>query len=324
MSSCLYCGRELEDRPRSREHIVPACIGGAGSLVTRLVCDPCNELMSGTVDIAFCRDWFISSSRLTVGVENRGKPPVHLMGRLDWDREEDALNFVTREGITIFRISNTPDGRPRIVIGIDDGDQTLVDAARRVLAERFAGIPVINGPGEWTDYELGLAQSVIDAGPAYSLTAEIDVTAWDRQIVKMALGLSAVILGEPYIRSESAEQLRSFVFEPSADVRAQMKLRGSTGIGELTSPPQATAALHPGGDEHLFVLMRSGPDVAFVANLFGQYENIVRVAEAGPYSDSLPGELLVGVAWVVDAVAKTVRGPVPVETLVLEASEDTA
>jgi hypothetical protein len=95
-----------------------------------------------------------------------------------------------------------------------------------------------------------------------------------------------------------------------------MNLRGRGGV--LLSTPTATAVMHPGNDEHLFVLIASGRSIGFAANLFGRFENIVEVDDSGRFVDRLPKEIP-GLAWVVEPARKVTRGPLAVAELISEA-----
>lgn len=95
-----------------------------------------------------------------------------------------------------------------------------------------------------------------------------------------------------------------------------MGLRGRG--GPLVSDPMVTKYIHPGGDEHLFVLHGTGPRLGFTANLFGRFENIVLLEENSKFSARLPSFLEDyerGLAWVVDPVKKTSEGPLAIATM---------
>jgi len=87
---------------------------------------------------------------------------------------------------------------------------------------------------------------------------------------------------------------------------------GLRGRAPLASSPPITQYIHPGGDDHLFVLTATGPQLGFDANLFGRFENVLLLDESGKFADRLPGlkdHVAKGLAWVVDPAEKMTRGP---------------
>lgn len=305
---CFYCGLTKPAAESSDEHIVPSCIGGSRNVtLTDRVCSACNSFMGDNVDRPFCRDWFIESARLLAGVAHRGKRPAIFMGQLDWARPERVGVYLLEGGAHIWVIDGT-DSQRRLAIGIDETKPEIVDAVRKVIKQKFAGLPVVNDASPHTAYETELAAAVIAQGASIPLRNEISVVAWHREIVKMALGLSCQTLGDSYLRSGGADLLRAFLRENDPDKRARIPLRGHAGIGSNTEP-RLTQFWHPGGDEHLLALISTGDRIGFAVNLFGKYENLVEVDATGSFHSLLPGTAFKGVCWVVDPEAKTTEGP---------------
>jgi hypothetical protein len=132
----------------------------------------------------------------------------------------------------------------------------------------------------------------------------------------MALGLACLQFGDEFVASADADRLRAFLRENDADKRAAMGLRGFVGVGDQMTPT-LTALWHPGGDEHLFGLVEGGGAVAFVANLFGKFENLVEVTRDPRFLGRLAGGHLRGVCWIVDPDSKTTTPATPVEQLIV-------
>jgi len=317
--TCFYCGKAQPAEESSDEHIVPTSIGGTrNATLTDEVCRTCNAFMSEHVDLPFSRDWLIESARLLAGITNKGKEPVLRMGRLEWARPESASVFVTQEGVSIFVVDGTPDGRKRLLIGLDDSKPDLVEHTRKVIKARFAGIPVANDASSvGKPYEEGIIEAIRSLGTRLPLKIELSIVAWHREFVKIALGLACKVLGAPFITSDDAQRLREFLFEDDYEKRAAMQLRGVVGVGTADVTPRLTSTWHPGGEEHLFALLAVPNELglAFVGNLFGKYENTIQVSTGLRFNDLLPNGPLRGAAWIVDGGAKTTTGPLPLSQL---------
>jgi len=316
---CFYCGKPKPPEESSDEHIVPASIGGTrNATLTDEVCRACNAYMSEHVDLPFSRDWFIESARLLAGITNKGKQPVARMGVLRWDRPEKVSVFVTEMGASIFVVDGTPDGQKRLLIAFDEHNPELVEHTRKILKGRFAGIPVANDASAiGKPYENELTQAVMGLGGSLPVQNEISIVAWHREFVKISLGLACKALGQPFIQSEDARLLRSFLFEDEPEKRAALRLRGVVGVGTADVTPRLTATWHPGGEEHLFALLAvpNGLGLAFVGNLFGKYENTIQLSPDIRFNELLPTGPLRGAAWIVDGTAKSTIGPVPLSQL---------
>lgn len=313
--NCFYCGIERPDAERSDEHIIPSCVGGNRNVtLTRDVCGTCNGFMGQNVDQPFCRDWFIEAVRLLVGVKHRGKRPAAFMGTITWGRPERAAFYQLERGAALVHIVGT-DGAGRLVALLDPNDKELVAIVQNAIKAKFSRLPVINEEPGHDAYNDGLVNDLIALGNQFNLKNRISIAAWDRELVKMALGLASQTFGTAFIGSPSADRLRAFLHEQDANRRAALGLRGSVGIANDTTP-RLTAAWHPGADEHLFCLVETDARVAFVANLFGRFENFVEIGDDAAFLGRLPGRNIKGLSWVVDAEAKTTTAATPIETII--------
>lgn len=313
---CFYCGFDKPDAEQSDEHVIPSCIGGNRNVtLTRDVCGTCNGYMGKHVDQPFCRDWFIEAVRLLAGVKHRGKRPVTFMGNIGWARPERAGYYQLERGAALVHVVGA-DGGGRLLALLDPNDKELVSIVQNAIKAKFAGLPVINAQPPGTDaYNDGLVQDLMALGNQYNLQNQVSIVAWDRELVKMALGLAALTFGESFVTSGAADRLRAFLHEQDADRRAALGLRGSVGIANDTTP-KLTAAWHPGGDEHLFGLIETDARIALVANLFGRFENFVEVSDDVTLLGVLPGRHIKGVIWLVDPDAKTTTAATPLEDVI--------
>ncbi len=317
---CFYCGQMKPKSESSGEHIIPSSIGGTkNGTFTDQVCAACNKFAGYEVDLPFSRDFFIAAARLIAGIKHRGKRPALFMGTVTWDRPERLEVHQLESGASIFVIDGG-DGVRRLGVALDESDPEMVAAVQNVIKNRFAGMRVVNDESPHTQYELELASGLERLGQKLNVANSISIVAWHRELVKMALGLSCLTFGDAYITSAHANVLRTFLREPDPDKRARIPVRGTVGIAPNTTPA-ITGFWHPGGEEHLFALIQAGSGgVAFVANLFGKYENTVEVDPGGSYASMLPGTILKGVCWVIDGNSKQTKGPAPVEQVMLAAT----
>ena len=309
---CFYCGLPKPAEESSDEHIVPSCIGGSRNVtLTDQVCGECNAFMSKHVDLPFARDWFIEAARLLAGVKHRRKPPVMYMGQIRWDREEQAHLTVAENGLAIIEVRHDEFVPARLVVALDESKPEMIEQFRTLWKARFKGQPVINAGG-WTPSarEREVIEALMALPQPYSVGGKISITAWHREVAKMALGLACQSL-PGFVGSSGATRLRKFVFENDHEKREAMAIPGTIGIQDAA--PRLTAMWHPGGDEHLFALLEVDGRIAFVANLFGRYENILEVDGTGQFAGILPGVSPVGgIGWVVDGAAKSTAGPTPI------------
>lgn len=322
---CYYCGLERRSNERSDEHIIASCIGGnRNGTPTQNVCGACNQFAGDEVDRPFCRDWVIESMRLIAGVSHRGKRPAAFMGQLTWSRPERVRMYLLEGGAQIALFDCT-DGTQAIAIIADPDNAELTRTVKNVVDAKFKGLRVINGASPRRAYDDELVEAFSGLGQSLRVSYTIDTLSWHRAIVKMALGLVCQTFGDDFVRSSSADMLRAYLREADPARRDAMGLHGRG--GPLVAEPSVTRYLHPGGDEHLFVLTATGPKLGFAANLFGRFENIVLLDESGRFAERLPGlrdDAAKGLAWVVNPSAKTTRGPVPLVDLIRESIRPTS
>jgi hypothetical protein len=318
--TCFYCGQVKAESERSDEHIIPSCIGGNRNVtLTNSVCGTCNDFMGQNVDQPFCRDFFIEGARLIAGIKHRGKKPIHSFGKVDWSRPELLSMYFVGQGPRIYEVVGT-DGKRRVAVALDPRDPQQVADVKNALKNRFAGLPVINSEEPRTEYEEELANAIIALGTTHKMKIEINLRAWHAEMVKMALGLGCLTFGEKFIKSGDADLLRSFLHELDLENRDRIPVVGSVGINE-NSKPTATRVWAGDDDKHLLAIMAADDSVGLLINLFGKYENVVRIGERRRYDSDLPGRVLKGVAWVVDADLKKTDGPRPAEELLLPRAE---
>ncbi|WIG98355.1 HNH endonuclease [Myxococcus sp. SDU36] len=320
---CFYCGRVLPKSECSSEHIIPACLGATlDKTGTRLVCKDCNTKAGKDVDLPFCRDWIIESKRFFEGVVSRGKRPSTKVGRINWERPEQVEVYFLEHKVIAYRFRITS-GESCVLFGSIGQQATpeAVDVVKKSLKDRFSNHRVINPGTEKTDQERDVIGAIEAMGRNLKLTMSADVTAWDRAVVKMGLGLSCLYFGEEFARSQQADHLRSFLWESDPNKRDEIPLHGSAGFLSQKES-KLSRIFHEDKGVHTFCLMEIGSKIGFFAGFFGEFENYLEVDSVGTFCGRLPGALMRGAVWIVDPKKKETIGPVPLEELIQRRTEE--
>lgn len=319
---CFYCGETFPFNKSSDEHIIPACLGATlNKTGTKSVCAICNKKAGDKIDLPFCRDWFIETKRFFQGVVSRGKRPITKFGRINWSRPEKVDVYFLEHNV-IARAFQTKNNQRCVMFGVigqppTPETQTVV---MKAIKDRFSGHKIVDMGGEETDEEREIISSIHDLGQALNLNVSFDITAWDRAVVKMGLGLTCLYLGEDFARSQQADRLRSFLWEEDPDKRDEIPLHGSAGILSQRES-KLSQIFHEDKGVHAFCLMELGNKIGFYTSLFGEHENFLEIDATGTFCGRLPGTLARGVVWIVDPNKKTTTDPIPVEELIRRRSE---
>ena len=312
---CYYCGLNRPLSEASTEHIIPQCIGGNRGTVTDRVCKGCNSSAGERVDRPFGRDWFIQAARVKVNFVHKGKPSAVFQGFLLWQRPETVAVLSLRGSTMIFSILGS-DAKEYVCVAVNEQDREAMRDAERFCRREFKGARVVNDTSPHSPYENELATALVQLGSQFRVKREHRLLSWDREIVKIALGLSCKVLGEDFVQSPRAGLLRQFLWEESLETRADIPLRGSAGITAALGPSLAIrVAKSP--HEHAFALMSMDDRIVFWGRLFGQYENWVEVDSSGDFCSRLPGNRDRGVCWVINSGKKSTLGPVPLEDFLI-------
>lgn len=130
---------------------------------------------------------------------------------------------------------------------------------------------------------------------------EFDVTSFHREFAKMALGLGHFVYGEVYSRSQGADLVRRFLWEPDASERQNIPVRG---VGWPVAPSGAATVLAY-KDWHVVSTLTVGP-LVFFANIFSKYYSVMQLAnDVRPFTGITPaGE---GAVFLIDPVTRKVR-----------------
>ncbi|RUO93094.1 HNH endonuclease [Corallococcus sp. AB018] len=320
---CFYCGRFLPRAECSSEHIIPACLGATlDKTGTKLVCKSCNTRAGKDVDQPFCRDWIIESKRFFHGVVSRGKRPSTKTGRIDWERPEQVEVYFLEHKVIAYRF-RTKANESCVMFGSIGQEATpeAVDVVKKSLKDRFSNHKPIGPDAEQTDEEREVVKAIGAMGRNLKLTMSVDITAWDRAVVKMGLGLACLYFGEEFARSQQADRLRLFLWEEDPNKRDEIPLHGSAGF--LSQSEQKLSRIfHEDKGIHTFCLVEIENKIGFFAGLFGDHENFLEIDALGTFCGRLPGTLMRGAVWLVDPKKKETTGPVSIEELLQQRSKE--
>jgi hypothetical protein len=167
-----------------------------------------------------------------------------------------------------------------------------------------------------------LLEAVASLGGSFPLTWELNVSSWDREAVKIALGLSCLAFGDEFVASSQAELLRSFLFEDDIEKRSVIPIKGAMSFKSGTKKI-IPDNLVPGPSYHLYVILDTKCSIIFIGKIFGNEEMLVEVDPERGFANSFPGGPDVdGVCWIVDAVNKTTEGPIRWPKYIAQRVED--
>ena len=130
---------------------------------------------------------------------------------------------------------------------------------------------------------------------------------FEREMLKIALGLSCNVLGETFVQSDAANKLREWLFDP--DFPKKFTSSNPIGKGFMDSKPTVTTTLFPGSGNHFFILTAIDQNIVFFANFFGEYEVSIVMPFSSNQIPLLPGSYLPGYTWEVDPKTKETKGP---------------
>ena len=95
------------------------------------------------------------------------------------------------------------------------------------MQEKFPRVPCINCTGHTrTSYDGELLGAIAALSKGIPIQKEIDTASYDRETMKMALGMSCLAFGPNFLKSEAAAILRQFLFELDAEKRAAIRIPG--------------------------------------------------------------------------------------------------
>lgn len=255
---CVYCDKDFpDDSTLTDEHIVPYAIGGSLALSTR-VCGACNSTLGNKVDSPLLDDAFVKMERLrlNLGGHRNNEPQLTFDGTLRAFGQEFTGEYSVTPTTKRLHVDK-PVARDSTNIQIVGGQ----NQAEKILGG-FAKAKNVSITSVTREEQV----------PEMTASWQFSLSAIQRAMVKMALGLAHRQLGETYSRSADAKLLREFIWEDDWELRAHMPLPGNVRLqpdekGEFFAKP----------DTHVTALFSTGQTLTFLGVIFGQYQGVVQV-----------------------------------------------
>jgi hypothetical protein len=147
---CWYCGRDNLEDDDDPEHVLPKALGG--SLVTRRICQECNERAGREVDRPFLEDWWVGWQRRVWDIRDRRRrdKPAPMPGqRIELEGGVAGKMDLLRERLSVRPLRNdVPDpGAGK------DGRQfsVQVEMSRLVWPRMAAKVALATASLRWED-----------------------------------------------------------------------------------------------------------------------------------------------------------------------------
>lgn len=312
---CAYCGRQFPDTDRTREHVVPAALGGATEPHNPFlidVCSKCNSACGRHVDGSFIRNWLVSNnraenSRTFVDLAAHPAIPLVYMGPLEAAPRVGSRVcelWLGPTGDTIYHFHEPYEAESPTTVGppthlpkrdLDPGFVFLFVRASNpkwhpciiysTLAQfDRATIYLANGPVPEIARFQAIPEELIKvrdqlkqaSGQMHHVQLAMKVDFGDRFLAKLALGFGTLCLGPSYIGSAYAVLLRNFLWCRDPTARQQMPVHGTAFLGDI-DPQLASLLSVPFG--HSFTLLPVGNKLALFASFYGSTTGLICVTD---------------------------------------------
>jgi hypothetical protein len=196
MFVCTYCLEHKPDSERSEEHVIPAALGGAWTVMD--VCEACQERANIEIDRPFTQSLWVLEQRHRLRIPDRygnvpdaprlnatvadGRPAIVTLSPGGWELELPPSNRAGEE-----------DGALEIAVSVDDEAEYIAKKIKRF--ER-------DNPGfTWKTTKREVSPVVpLDVSFPFS----IPMTLWPRFAVKVAVTVGRELHGEQWLRSDHA------------------------------------------------------------------------------------------------------------------------
>lgn len=347
---CVYCGQEKPEGSFTKEHVIPKAIGGnltpTNPFALNQVCQQCNSRCGAYVDGPFIKSWFTHNHRSQnslkyVDLENGATVSLSYMGQMELSFCERICDFwlgPTGDRIYHFHLPypEEPDvspmvGRPSFARSnqVDKGFAFLFICAKNKVwwptvvhsfIDQFEGSNLYlgNGPtpqgGPFEDIPSTLAalheQLKLLNSQYHKVGVRIGTHYGSRFIVKIALGLGALILNPAFINSSDADLLRQALWcKKIADIE-KMQIFGAN----LLSGRNEIKRYLGWDGVHLIVLFPTRSDVALSLILYGQQEATIKItSDPAHWSGKIPQD---GSIYVIVPGLRKYAGPIDLPTYI--------
>ncbi len=155
-----------------------------------------------------------------------------------------------------------------------------------------------NGPtpkgGRFSDIPMELQELYMllqrMSGQTHKASVKIGIHYGDRFLAKVALGVGALILNQDFLSSDSAQQLRRFMWTKDAEERNKLPIRGTGFFGAIDDGLKQILNW-PGG--HIITLIRTGKTLNLYASFYETQSAVIRVSSDIKHWDGVVNEGLV-------------------------------
>lgn len=227
---CIICLKSNPEGGFSEEHIFPESLGG--NLTTRQVCKPCNDYLGHSVDAPLVNHTLIAIARMRLGLAGKtGRVPNPFSNatlREQPDRKV-RFQFAPHQSApqkiyaypSVKRADRDGVGTLNFKIDVDDGQDfgNMINKALR----RAGASPLLPDEIE------RLKSSVVRTeNPTLEIKLSLDISDYQRGIVKIMYELACMWLGEHYLGDPTAAILRDFMRDKNlpADISSKYDIRG--------------------------------------------------------------------------------------------------
>lgn len=294
---CIYGGAEHPASERSIEHIVPFAIGGPDSFTTTDVSKDANSRMGTAGDVALVEDPRVLLHRIRLSLAGRSGalPSMPLQGTAVIAGRTRRVTYTLRAGLApVLKIHPEVlrhDRSANIDCGPEDLEGILGNLDRK-FRKRGLTLDLVGAHSQRTLVE----------DPRITANLSLGVHAFDRAIVKMALGTAHFALGYAWSRTERADNLRQHI--GSSDPTTLPRLDGT--IPMTGTPAEVKELWGLGPDRHVIALVNPPhAPLIFQCLLFEDIYGMIKLADA-PWDEQLIGHEW-GLVFVIDCRSRALH-----------------
>jgi hypothetical protein len=326
---CVYCGKEKNEK-FTKEHFLPQALGGNVEPINPFllpVCQRCNSICGTYVDRPFVHSFFTQMEHAIAGrayVDLSKKPALPLWhcgpenhltapdGRIcefaigltgdhvyhfhyphdlstRWDERDPGFVFL------LVTVSN-PAWHPTII------ESVTKSFPKATFYLGNGPTPPVPGFADVPTQLEQLLDQIRSLDPWRTLNGSWDLSAGDRFLAKIALGMGALFLNADFPQSPEADVLRRFLWTISADDRKVIPFRGQRFAPSSEDP--VDLSIHGG---HVLVFKPVGSKLAMHVQIYKQRATVAVTTNPNHWANVIPAE---GMVFIVIPGLKRVVGPV--------------
>jgi hypothetical protein len=291
MFTCLLCTENFADSARSEEHVFPDAIGGLLRLFD--LCVPCNTHLGSTADAPLADHFLIQLVRRRFALAGKAGriPNPFTRGHVQGD---PSVRVRLEPGGRVFmhpRVENLPNGGARVSVDIRDLPKRE-EMIRKIVERR-------RKPDEHVVYSADV-ETVETRQLEFPM--QIDVSDYERGMLKIAYELACLVLGPSYLNDPMAHRFRT-VLRKKESTRDEAQIAGLYGVvAGLVGDVKPMSVPRPSWLVGLVVPSGVGHVVSYV-RVFDTFEATLRMSDTCD-AYALPA---IGKGWIIDVEAKSMR-----------------